>query len=119
MRAISEGLRQEVGDKIWVTIVSPGAVESDLVETISNPDLKKRLEDYRKIAISAEAIVSAMAYAIGQPGNVDINEIPTLQDAGNCGFRPCRRHERVIKSRSSGRITVRVCPLSGRSAKQQ
>jgi NADP-dependent 3-hydroxy acid dehydrogenase YdfG len=82
VRAISEGLRQEAGDKIRVTIISPGAVESELAETISNPDLKKRIEDFRKMAIPAEAIASAMAYAIGQPGNVDINEIlirPTAQ----------------------------------------
>jgi NADP-dependent 3-hydroxy acid dehydrogenase YdfG len=82
VRAISEGLRQEAGDKIRVTIISPGAVESELAETISNPDVKKRIEDYRKMAIPAEAIASAMAYAIGQPGNVDVNEIlirPTAQ----------------------------------------
>jgi NADP-dependent 3-hydroxy acid dehydrogenase YdfG len=82
VRAISEGLRQEVGDKIRVTIISPGAVESELAETISNPDVKKRIVDYRKMAIPAEAIASAMAYAIGQPSNVDINEIlirPTAQ----------------------------------------
>jgi NADP-dependent 3-hydroxy acid dehydrogenase YdfG len=82
VRAISEGLRQEAGDKIRVTIISPGAVESELAETISNPDLKKRIEDFRRVAIPAEAIASAMAYAIGQPGNVDINEIlirPTAQ----------------------------------------
>jgi NADP-dependent 3-hydroxy acid dehydrogenase YdfG len=82
VRAISEGLRQEAGDKIRVTIISPGAVESELAETISNPDVKKRVQDYRKMAIPAEAIASAMAYAIGRPGNVDINEIlirPTAQ----------------------------------------
>jgi NADP-dependent 3-hydroxy acid dehydrogenase YdfG len=82
VRAISEGLRQEAGDKIRVTIISPGAVESELAETISNPDVKKRILDYRKMAIPAEAIASAMAYAIGQPANVDINEIlirPTAQ----------------------------------------
>jgi NADP-dependent 3-hydroxy acid dehydrogenase YdfG len=82
VRAISEGLRQEVGDKIRVTIISPGAVESELAETISNPDVKKRIQDYRKMAIPAEAIASAMAYAIGQPGNVDVSEIlirPTAQ----------------------------------------
>jgi len=80
VRAISEGLRQEAGDKIRVTIISPGAVESELAETISNPDVKKRIQDYRKMAIPAEAI--AMAYAIGQPSNVDVNEIlirPTAQ----------------------------------------
>jgi len=82
VRALSEGLRQEAGDKIRVTIISPGAVESELAETISNPDVKKRIQDYRKMAIPAEAIASAMAYAIGQPGNVDVNEIlirPTAQ----------------------------------------
>ena len=75
VRAISEGLRQETGDKIRVTIISPGAVESELAETISNPDLKKRIEDYRKMAIPAEAIASAMVYAIGQPSNVEIDEM--------------------------------------------
>jgi NADP-dependent 3-hydroxy acid dehydrogenase YdfG len=82
VRAISEGLRQEVGDKIRVTIISPGAVESELAETISNPEVKKRIVDYRKMAIPAEAIAAAMAYAIGQPANVDVNEIlirPTAQ----------------------------------------
>lgn len=82
VRAISEGLRQEAGDKIRVTIISPGAVESELAETISDPDLKKRMKDNRKAAIPADAIARAMAYAIGQPANVDINEIlvrPTAQ----------------------------------------
>jgi NADP-dependent 3-hydroxy acid dehydrogenase YdfG len=82
VRAISEGLRQEAGDKIRVTIISPGTVESELAETISNPDVKKRIQDYRKMAIPAEAIASAMAYAIGQPGNVDVSEMlirPTAQ----------------------------------------
>lgn len=82
VRAISEGLRQEAGDKIRVTIISPGAVQSELAETISNPDLKKRVMDNRSNAIPADAIARAMAYAIAQPANVDINEIlvrPTAQ----------------------------------------
>lgn len=82
VRAISEGLRQEVGDKIRVTIVSPGAVESELSETISDPELKHQIDTYRKMAIPAEAVAEAIAYAIGQPANVDINEIllrPTAQ----------------------------------------
>ena len=82
VRAISEGLRQEAGDKIRVTIISPGAVESELAETISNPEVKKRIQDYRKVAIPAEAIASAMAYAIAQPPEVDVSEIlirPTAQ----------------------------------------
>jgi NADP-dependent 3-hydroxy acid dehydrogenase YdfG len=82
VRAISEGLRQEVGEKIRVTIVSPGAVESELAETISDAELKHQIETYRKMAIPAVAVAEAIAYAIGQPANVDINEIlmrPTAQ----------------------------------------
>lgn len=82
VRAISEGLRQEVGDKIRVTIISPGAVESELAETISDPELKHQIETYRKMAIPAVAVAEAIAYAIAQPANVDINEIlmrPTAQ----------------------------------------
>jgi NADP-dependent 3-hydroxy acid dehydrogenase YdfG len=82
VRAISEGLRQEAGDKIRVTIISPGAVESELAETITNARVKERIVDYRKMAIPAEAIAAAMAYAIGQPAGVDVNEIlirPTAQ----------------------------------------
>jgi NADP-dependent 3-hydroxy acid dehydrogenase YdfG len=82
VRAISEGLRQEAGDKLRVTVISPGAVESELAETISDSVLKERTRDYRKMAIPAEAIARAMAYAIGQPPDVDVNEIlirPTAQ----------------------------------------
>jgi NADP-dependent 3-hydroxy acid dehydrogenase YdfG len=82
VRALSEGLRQEAGDNIRVTIISPGAVESELAETISDPALKKKIDDFRKRAIPADAIAQAMAFAIGQPTNVDINEIlvrPTSQ----------------------------------------
>lgn len=82
VRAISEGLRQEAGDRLRVTVISPGAVESELAETISDPVLKERTRDYRKMAMPAEAIARAMAYAIGQPPDVDVNEIlirPTAQ----------------------------------------
>lgn len=82
VRAISEGLRQEVGEKIRVTIISPGAVESELAETISDPELKEQMERYRLMAIPAEAIARAVAYAIGEPRTVDVNEIlirPTAQ----------------------------------------
>ena len=71
-------------DKLRVTIISPGAVESELAETISDPDLKGRIVDYRSIAIPAAAIARAIAFAIEQPAEVDVNEIvirPTAQPA--------------------------------------
>ena len=82
VRAISEGLRQEAGDKVRVTIISPGAVESEFAETISDPELKTRMAEYRTIAISASAIARAIAFAIEQPREIDVNEIvvrPTAQ----------------------------------------
>jgi hypothetical protein len=57
-----------------VIALSRIALESELSSTISDPDVKKRIDNYRKMAIPAEAIASAMAYAIGQPANVDVNE---------------------------------------------
>jgi NADP-dependent 3-hydroxy acid dehydrogenase YdfG len=82
VRAISEGLRQEAGSKIRVTTICPGAVETDLAETISNPELKKRVNAFQSVAIPPLTIARAIAFAIEQPANVDINEIvvrPTAQ----------------------------------------
>ena len=83
VRAISEGLRQEV-DGIRTTIISPGAVQSELPLGISDPDTAAHVQKfYRQQAIPADAVARAIAYAIEQPANVDINEIllrPTVQE---------------------------------------
>ncbi|QEE51019.1 SDR family oxidoreductase [Flavobacterium alkalisoli] len=83
VRAISEGLRQEVSENIRVTIVAPGATESELAETISDPALKKlAIEKFRTNLLPAEAIAKAVAYVVSQPGDVDVNELvvrPTAQ----------------------------------------
>jgi NADP-dependent 3-hydroxy acid dehydrogenase YdfG len=85
VRAISEGLRQEVSDKIRVTIVAPGATVSELSNSISDPVLKKAADDqFRSNTIPAEAIARAVAFAIEQPEDVDVNELvvrPTAQKA--------------------------------------
>lgn len=72
--AISEGLRQE-SDRIRVTVISPGVTESELAETISDENTRKFINDYRKIAISADAIARAILFAIEQPEDVDVSEI--------------------------------------------
>lgn len=79
--AISEGLRQEVGDKIRVTSIAPGAVESDLKHSTSGTSADAVLDFYKQ-AIPAAAVARAIAFAIEQPADVDINEIvlrPTIQ----------------------------------------
>lgn len=85
VRAISDGLRQEVSASIRVTLVAPGATESELAESISDPDLKKlAIEKFRTNLLPAAAIARAVAYAVSQPSDVDVNEIvvrPTAQKA--------------------------------------
>ncbi|KJK31019.1 SDR family oxidoreductase [Paenibacillus polymyxa] len=85
VRAISEGLRQEEamsGTNIRVTNISPGAVTSELLETTTDPAMKAGLDDFYKIAIDADSIARAIAFAIEQPSDVGINEMiirPTAQ----------------------------------------
>jgi NADP-dependent 3-hydroxy acid dehydrogenase YdfG len=82
-RAISEGLRQEAGDKLRVTTVSPGFIQTDFAETAANPEVRAQLLARREqIAIKPDAIARAIAFAIEQPADVDVNEIvvrPTAQ----------------------------------------
>jgi NADP-dependent 3-hydroxy acid dehydrogenase YdfG len=73
--AISEGLRQEVGGDIRVTVVSPGVVESELAESISDPGGREEMRSFRKIAIKPDAIARAIHFAIEQPADVDVSEI--------------------------------------------
>lgn len=73
--AISEGLRQEVGGNIRVTVISPGVTESELANTITDPKAKAGMDEFRKVAIPAEAIARSIAFAIEQPADVDVSEI--------------------------------------------
>jgi NADP-dependent 3-hydroxy acid dehydrogenase YdfG len=73
--AISEGLRQEVGGDIRVTVVSPGVVESELAESISDPGGREEMRGFRQIAIKPEAIARTIHFAIEQPADVDVSEI--------------------------------------------
>ncbi|MGN5240436.1 MULTISPECIES: SDR family NAD(P)-dependent oxidoreductase [unclassified Rhodococcus (in: high G+C Gram-positive bacteria)] len=73
--AISEGLRQESSGEVRVTVVSPGVTESELAESISDESAREEMRAYRAVALPAEAISRAIAYAIGQPADVDVNEI--------------------------------------------
>lgn len=75
VRAISDGLRQEVGGDIRVTLVSPGVVESELADTISDEGAREAMREFRKIAITPDAIARAVAYAIEQPADVDVSEL--------------------------------------------
>ncbi len=83
VRAICEGLRQEAGDCLRVTTVSPGVTATDFAEASTNAQVRAEITNMRdRIAIPPEAITRAIAFAIEQPATVDVNEIvvrPTAQ----------------------------------------
>lgn len=83
VRAISEGLRHEVGGAIRTTTILPGAVATELPGGSSHAESAAGLKEFYKQAIPADAVARAVAYAIEQPDGVDINEIvlrPTVQE---------------------------------------
>ncbi|MCH4827888.1 SDR family oxidoreductase [Planococcus halocryophilus] len=78
VRAISEGLRQEIdpANEIRVTIVSPGAVETELTNTITDEDVLNSFKEGGKMTmLQAQDIANAISYAVEQPSHVDVNEI--------------------------------------------
>lgn len=82
VRVISEGLRQEIGGDIRCTIISPGAVATELTDSVKDPEASQSMEQVYQDAIAPEAIAKAIAFAIEQPAEVDLNEIlvrPTAQ----------------------------------------
>ncbi len=83
VRTITETLRQEAGDKLRVTSVSPGFVQTNLTNSMTDPGVKAQIaERMEKMAIPPAVIARAITFAIEQPAEVDVNEIvirPTAQ----------------------------------------
>jgi NADP-dependent 3-hydroxy acid dehydrogenase YdfG len=85
VRALSDGLRQEMAShNIRTTIISPGAVKTELLDHISEKDVQKANQDYvREVGVPAETFARLVAFAINEPEDVGINEIlfrPTTQE---------------------------------------
>ena len=84
VRALTEGLRLEHrADNIRCTMISPGAVATELPESSSEEVTRKNLREFYKMAIPADSIARAIVYAIEQPADVEIGEVvirPTVQD---------------------------------------
>jgi NADP-dependent 3-hydroxy acid dehydrogenase YdfG len=81
--AITEGLRHEVGGRIRTTLIMPGAVDTELKTGTSDAESQKFVDAFYEQAIPADSIARAIAYAIEQPADVDVNQIvirPTVQE---------------------------------------
>ena len=83
VRALSEGLRRELAGRVRVTNVSPGAIATELPDTITDERARQMVQPALNIAVDPQAIADAVRYAIEQPADVSINEIvirPTAQE---------------------------------------
>jgi NADP-dependent 3-hydroxy acid dehydrogenase YdfG len=83
VRVLSEGLRQEVKPyNLRTTVISPGAVATELPNGTTDPETAERIRKVYEIAIPADSFARAVAFAMSQPDDVDVNEIlyrPTKQ----------------------------------------
>jgi NADP-dependent 3-hydroxy acid dehydrogenase YdfG len=83
VRTLTEALRQEAGETLRVTSISPGFVHTDFAHSMTDPKTKAAILEQRdRIAIAPDAIARAIAFAIDEPADVDVNEIvvrPTAQ----------------------------------------
>jgi NADP-dependent 3-hydroxy acid dehydrogenase YdfG len=81
---LSEGLRHEVKpDHIRTTVISPGAVATELPNNVTEPDVAEHFRKYYEIGIPAESFARAVAFAMSQPEEANVNEIlfrPTRQE---------------------------------------
>jgi NADP-dependent 3-hydroxy acid dehydrogenase YdfG len=84
VRALTEGLRMELhAQNIRCTMISPGAIATELSESSSDEATRENLREFMKMAIPASAIARAIAYTIEQPVEVEVDEMvirPTVQD---------------------------------------
>ncbi|MFI6348286.1 SDR family oxidoreductase [Streptomyces sp. NPDC050560] len=82
VRTLSEGLRQEAGDSLRVTVVSPGVTRTEFTDAMA-PEMKAQiLDSMGDIAMPPEAVARAIAFAVEQPSGVDVGDIvvrPTAQ----------------------------------------
>jgi NADP-dependent 3-hydroxy acid dehydrogenase YdfG len=84
VRVLAEGFRQEVKPyNIRTTVISPGAVATELPNSVTEPDIADKIRSYYEdYAIPAESFAQAVLFAMAQPEDVDVSEIlfrPTRQ----------------------------------------
>lgn len=78
VKMFSEGLRQELTPKygINVTSIEPGAVATNLTDTITDEDIKENMQEMLKMTtLESEDIANAIFYALSQPERVNINDV--------------------------------------------
>ena len=115
VRAISEGLRQEAGAKLRVTIISPGFVQTNFAESVRNPEVRAQITaSMDSFGIPPDAIARAIALAIEQPADVDVGEIivrPTAQ--ASFPVAHCEQHVSLVFPALSRLLSVESALAAG------
>ncbi|WP_047546118.1 SDR family oxidoreductase [Psychroserpens sp. Hel_I_66] len=78
VKMFSEGLRQELAPKygINVTSIEPGSVSTNLTSTITDEDIKEKMQGMLEMTtLESEDIANAIYYALSQPDRVNINDV--------------------------------------------
>ena len=107
MRVLSDGLREEMAPhNIRVTIFSPGAVKTELLDHISEADVREANQGYvGEVGVPAETLARLVAFAINEPQDVSLNE--------SCSGRRPRRSERGGRTREEGMARIFIGSSSG------
>ena len=83
VNVVAEGLRQEAGPGVRVSVVTPGYVSTNFAESVTDPAIREQIaKGGDDIGIAPDAIARAIAFALEQPEDVDVGEIivrPTVQ----------------------------------------
>ncbi len=86
VRAMLDSFRSESileGSGIRTTTIYPGAIKTELLNTIAPSETKTAVEEfYKNVGLEPEAIANAVLYAVSQPDNVDVSDLavrPSLE----------------------------------------
>lgn len=86
VRAMLDSFRSESileGSGIRTTTIYPGAIKTELLNTIAPSETKTEVEEfYKNVGLEPEAIANAVLYAVSQPDNVDVSDLavrPSLE----------------------------------------
>lgn len=79
VRAMIDSFRTESimeGINIRTTILYPGAIKTELLNTIALSETKSMVEQfYENVGLEPDTIANAVLYAISQPENVDVSDM--------------------------------------------
>ncbi len=79
VRAMLDSFRAESvmeGTNIRTTVIYPGAIKTELLNTIAPSETKKMVERfYEEVGMEPDVIANAVLYAISQPDNVDVSDL--------------------------------------------